>query len=132
MRMTNFDAMYGYILDHHTADVVYTLDDKAQSAYEVTCDNFAEHVMLKYNGEIDRVDYIDEYESNSRFTSPKEVIHILKLAANLHVLKHYTNSILIGKEITKPPRSITKETIIGAQKLLHGMNHHKFTFCEVS
>ena len=130
-RMKNFDEIYIHLFHHHEKPVTYVLDNEAQIIFESICDNYSEHVMNQYNVPTEDDYDKDEFQSNSRFNSAKEVIHILKIACNLHLIKHYSLTNLNGQLIDPPPTHISANTIRGAQKILHVSNHHKYTNSQI-
>ncbi|VDI47864.1 Hypothetical predicted protein [Mytilus galloprovincialis] len=81
------------MFENHTNGVTYSLSASAQEEYDKMTDSFAEFLDEKYkendkNNEDDK-ENIPPTEIDFCMTSSKDTIHVLRLAALLHILSKY-------------------------------------------
>ena len=79
-RMKDFTEVFDRMLNDHEGGITYKLDEKANQLYDDMCDSYAIHIMQKYNSDV-----VEDEDSASRYSTPKDMTHLLKIAACLHV-----------------------------------------------
>ncbi|CAG2186299.1 RAD54 [Mytilus edulis] len=134
-KLQSFENVMNNIYEEHLAGKHYKLSADAESVFDGLIDSYSDYMNAKYGSDHEEDKENETPNLNisldeSEMMTSKDTIHILRLAAVLHVFQHSFSCGLNDGCYTPTPLEITKSRLKQAMVLYNSLSQQKSLFVQ--